>query len=408
MRRLLLLLLAMALLASPALAQMSDQAPGQRFQFDPDKLPAPAPGESVDNGPNIVPVPDPPPFKLPAGFSVNRFAGPFSYSRWLTVAPNGDVFLALPDSGEVMLLRDTDGSGKAGLATIFARGFHRPHGLAVYDGYLYVADVDRVWRVAWHAGDTRAGSMVEPVTALGVFGSAAGHWTRNIVFAPDGKRFFVDVGSADNIGEDPSPRATVQSFAEDGSDQRTFASGLRNAVGIAFYPGTNDLYVVVNERDGMGDGLVPDYFTRLEQGGFYGWPYAYIGQHVQPDMPQRPDMVARTIVPDLLFQSHSAPLGLAFYDGAMFPAEYRGDAFVSLHGSWNAEQPTGYKIVRVPFKNGRPVGYYENFLTGFWTGGNSPANVFGRPVGLAVAKDGSLLVADDVSGIIWRISYRKP
>ena len=401
-------LLAVIFLAAPAVAEMNDQAPGQRFQFDPDKLPAPAPEESVANTPNVAALPDPPPFRLPAGFMVNKFAGPFDYPRWLTVAPNGDVFLALPDSGEVMLLRDSLGVGKADLATVFARGFHRPHGLAVHDGYLYVADVDRVWRLPWHAGDSRAAGKAEPVTARGVFGSASGHWTRNIVFAPDGRRFFVDVGSADNIGEDPSPRATVQSFAEDGGDQRTYASGLRNAVGIAFYPGTDDLYVVVNERDGMGEGLVPDFLTRLQEGGFYGWPYAYIGQHAQPDMPQRPDMVARTIVPDLLFQSHSAPLGLVFYQGAMFPAEYRGDAFVSLHGSWNAEQPTGYKIVRVPFKNGRPVGYYENFLTGFWAGGESPANVWGRPVGLAVARDGSLLVADDVSGIIWRISYREP
>ena len=408
LRVLFLSLLAVALLATPAMAQMKDQAVGQRFHFDPNRLPAPAPEESVDNSPNVVALPDPPPFKLPAGFSVNRFAGPFGYSRWLTVAPNGDVFLALPDSGKVMLLRDTTGTGNADLATVFAHGFHRPHGLAIHKGYLYVADVDRVWRLPWHPGDSRAAGSVEPVTALGVFGSASGHWTRNIVFAPDGTRFFVDVGSADNIGEDPSPRATVQSFAEDGSDQRTYAAGLRNAVGIAFYPGTNDLYVVVNERDGLGEGLVPDYLTRLQQDGFYGWPYAYIGQHAQPDMPSRPDMVAATIVPDLLFQSHSAPLGLVFYEGAMFPAEYRGDAFVSLHGSWNAQQPTGYKIVRVPFKNGRPVGYYENFLTGFWTGGNSPANVFGRPVGLAVAKDGSLLVADDVSGIIWRVSYREP
>jgi len=408
MRALIPSLLALLLLASPAMAEMNDQAPGQRFQFDPSKLPAPAPDESVANGPNTVALPDPPPFKLPPGFAVNRFAGPFSYPRWLTVAPNGDVFLALPDSGEVMLLRDSNGEGRADLVTVFAHGFHRPHGLAVQDGYLYVADVERIWRLAWHAGDSRAAGRAEPVTAYGVFGSAKGHWTRNIVFAPDGKRFFVDVGSADNIGEDPSPRATVQSFAADGGDQRTFASGLRNAVGIAFYPGTDDLYVVVNERDGMGDGLVPDYFTRLQDGGFYGWPYAYIGQHVQPDMPKRPDMVARSIVPDLLFQSHSAPLGLVFYEGAMFPAEYQGDAFVSLHGSWNAEQPTGYKIVRVPFKNGRPAGYYENFLTGFWSGGESPADVWGRPVGLAVAKDGSLLMADDVSGIIWRVSYRKP
>jgi glucose/arabinose dehydrogenase len=401
-------LLAVALFAAPALAEMGDQAPGQRFQFDPNNLPAPAPDQSVANSSNVVPIPVPPPFRLPAGFAVNKFAGPFEYPRWLTVAPNGDVFLALPDSGEVMLLRDADGDGKAELATVYARGFNRPHGLAMHGDHLYVADVERVWRLPWHAGDSRATGKAEPVTAYGVFGSTAGHWTRNIAFAPDGQRFYVDVGSANNIGEDPSPRATVQSFAVDGGDRQTFASGLRNAVGIAFYPGTNDLYVVVNERDGLGDGLVPDYLTRLKEGGFYGWPYAYIGQHPQPDFPQRPDMVAKTIVPDLLFQSHSAPLGLVFYEGAMFPAEYKGDAFVSLHGSWNAEKPTGYKIVRVPFKNGRPVGYYENFLTGFWSGDESPANVWGRPVGLAVARDGSLLVADDVSGIIWRISYQKP
>ena len=245
MRVLFLSLLAAAFLAAPAMAQMKDQAVGQRFQFDANALPAPAPEESVANSPNVVALPDPPPFKLPAGFSVNKFAGPLGYSRWLSVAPNGDVFLALPDSGEVMLLRDTRGTGKADLATVFAHGFHRPHGLAIHDGYLYVADVDRVWRLPWHAGDSQAAGQVEPVTALGVFGSLSGHWTRNIVFAPDGTRFFVDVGSADNIGEDPSPRATVQSFAEGGGDQRTYAAGLRNAVGIAFYPGTNDLYVVV-------------------------------------------------------------------------------------------------------------------------------------------------------------------
>ena len=387
---------------------MSDQAVGQSFRIDPNHLPAPAPDQSVANVTNAVPVPSPPPFRLPAGFSVNAFAGPFETPRWLEVAPDGDVFLALPDQGQVMLLRDADGDGKAELSTVFAGGFHHPHGMAIHDGYLYVADVDRVWRLPWQSGETKAPFRADPVTALGVFGRPSGHWTRNIVFAPDGKRFFVTVGSADNIGEDPSPRATVQSFAADGSDQRDFATGLRNPVGIEFYPGTDDLYVVVNERDGLGNGLVPDFLTRLQEGGFYGWPYAYIGKHPQPDFPQRPDRVAESIVPDLLFQAHSAPLGLVFYEGNMFPAEYKGDAFVSLHGSWNAEKPTGYKIVRVPFKDGRPAGSYENFLTGFWVGGDSPANVWGKPVGLAVAKDGSLLVADDVSGYIWRISYRKP
>jgi len=197
----------------------------------------------------------------------------------------------------------------------------------------------------------------------------------------------------------------VQKVTADGHLQ-TFAAGLRNPVGIAFYPGTNDLYVTVNERDGLGDGLVPDYFTRIRQGDFFGWPYAYIGRHPDPDYgAKRPDLVAKTKVPDVLFQSHSAPLGLVFYEGDQFPADYKGDAFVALHGSWNAAAPTGYKVVRIKFANGRPIGGYEDFLTGFWNGSTSPAQVWGRPAGLLVAKDGSLLVADDDGKTIWRVRY---
>jgi glucose/arabinose dehydrogenase len=400
--------LAALLSAAPAAAQFLDQAPGQRFQIDPNHLARPYATDSVDNTADIVSRPDPPPFKLPPGFSVNEFASGFRYPRWLAVASNGDVFLTLPQKGQVVLLRDGDGDGKAELKTVFAAGFERPHGLAFHDGYLYVADVNRVWRIAWQPGDTRARGKPAPVTGTGVFGSAEGHWSRNLVFSPDGKRFVVTVGSADNLGEDPPVRATLQSFAADGSDQQTLASGLRNSVGITYRPGSSDLYVVVNERDGLGDGLVPDYLTRIEPGGFYGWPYAYIGAHAQPDFPARPDLVAKAIVPDLLFQAHSAPLGLVFYDGKMFPPDYQGDAFVALHGSWNSGKPTGYKIVRVPFKDGRPAGYYENFLTGFWIAGHEPAQVWGRPCDVAVAADGSLLVSDDASGTIWRISYKKP
>jgi len=398
----------MAFAVLPAEAQFADQAPGQHFQIDPTHLARPYATGSAGNEPDVVARPAQPDFHLPPGFSVNEFAGGFTSPRWLAVAPNGDVFLTLPEEGKVMLLRDADGDGKAELITTFAQGFVRPHGLALQAGYLYVADVNRIWRLAWTASDTEARTPPQAVTAAGVFGAPEGHWTRNIVFAPDGKRFTVTVGSAQNIGEDPPVRATLQSFAANGKDQRTLASGLRNAVGIAYRPGSSDLYVVVNERDGMGDGLVPDYLTRIAPGGFYGWPYAYIGAHAQPDIPSRPDMVAKTIVPDLLFQAHSAPLGLAFYDGAMFPADYRGDAFVALHGSWNAGKPTGYKIVRVPFKAGKPAGYYENFLTGFWIAGRHPAQVWGRPADIVVAKDGSLLVSDDTSGTIWRISYKKP
>jgi glucose/arabinose dehydrogenase len=401
---------ALLLLALPvggtAIAETPSQAPGQRFEIDPGKLPAPYATDAVANVADLVDRPSPPPFRLPPGFSINEFAGGLSDPRWMTVDANGDVFLALPRLGQVLLLRDKNGDGKAELKTVFAAGFQRPHGLAIHEGYLYVAGTDGLWRMK--LGGDRATTKPEMVTKPDAFGAGVHHWTRNVVFSPDGKRFFIAIGSVDNIGEDPLPHATVQSFAADGSDQKTFAAGLRNPVGIAFYPGTNDLYTVVNERDGLGDGLVPDYLTRLQEGGFYGWPYAYIGHHVQPDFPSRPEMVAKTLTPDLLFQSHSAPLGLVFYGGKMFPPEYQGDAIVALHGSWNSSEPTGYKVVRVPFKDGRPQGYYENFLTGFWLEGQSPAQVWGRPAGLAVAADGSLLIADDAGGVVWRVSYRKP
>jgi glucose/arabinose dehydrogenase len=236
------------------------------------------------------------------------------------------------------------------------------------------------------------------------FGIPGGHFTRDIAFAPDGQLYFA-IGSRDNIGENPLPRASVQIVDAQGR-LTTFANGLRNPIGIAAYPGTNDIWVTVNERDGLGDDLPPDYLTHITQGEFFGWPYAYIGPHPDPDYgAKRPDLVAKTMTPDVLFQAHSAPLGLVFYEGSQFPADYKGDAFVALHGSWNRAKPTGYKVVRVKFKDGKPVGGYDNFLTGFWDGSTSPAQVWGRPVGLAVANDGSLLVSDDVGKVIWRVSY---
>jgi len=208
-----------------------------------------------------------------------------------------------------------------------------------------------------------------------------------------------------NVAENPLPLAAVSLVGTDGN-LSPFATGLRNPVGIAFYPGSNALWVTVNERDGLGDDLPPDYFTHITQGDFFGWPYAYIGAHPDPDFgSKRPDLVAKTRTPDLLFQAHSAPLGLAFYEGGQFPADYKGDAFVALHGSWNSAKPTGYKVVRIKFKDGKPVGGYENFLTGFHLDDTSPAQVWGRPVGLAVAKDGSLLVTDDAGKAIWRVAY---
>jgi glucose/arabinose dehydrogenase len=244
------------------------------------------------------------------------------------------------------------------------------------------------------------------ITKKGVFGIVQGHQNRDLVIDPKTGALFVGVGSSGNLGVEPEPKATIQRFDADGSNQTTFASGTRNPTALAFNPESGDLYALVQERDGLGDELPSDYLIRVQQGGFYGWPYAYIGPHPQPGFAERaPDKVKATITPDLLFEAHSSVLDLVFYEGDQFPPEYKGDAFVALKGSWNRSEPTGYKVVRVPFKDGKPQGYYENFATGFWVSGEQRAEVWGRPAALAVAKDGSLLVADDTGGTIWRIAY---
>jgi glucose/arabinose dehydrogenase len=385
-----------------------ENRPGFRFEVRPGDMPRPFATPAAGNSSRRLERPTGATLRLPPGFRANLFAENLTHPRWLAVAANGDVFLAEPAAGRITLLRDGDGDGdgRAEIAGTFAHGFNRPHGLAFQNGYLYVAEPSRLWRIPYKKGDLEARGRPQPVAAAGALGGGGGHWTRNIAFAPDGRSFFVAVGSRGNIAEEPLPRASVQRFAADGSAQTTFASGLRNPVGIAFEPQSGELYVVVNERDGLGDGLVPDYLTRVRQDEFYGWPYAYIGRHPDPRYgDRRPELIAKSRVPDVLFRSHSAPLGLVFYDHTRFPETYRGDAFVALHGSWNASQPVGYMIARVPFKNGRPLGHYESFATGFWVAGHQRAQVIGRPAGLAVAADGSLLVADDVGNVVWRIDY---
>jgi glucose/arabinose dehydrogenase len=375
-------------------------------------LPAPNATPSAANPPQAVAPPEGAALTAPPGFNVSVFADGLEDARWMAVAENGDVFLARPSSGQVTLLRDTNGDGKADAKSVFVEGLSQPHGLAIQGGYLYVGDTEGVWRVPYKPGQEKADAKPQRITPEGALGGGNGHWTRNLAFSPDGTRFYVAIGSGTNIGVEKPPRATVQEFSADGKPLGTYASGLRNPVGISFYPGSEDLYVVVNERDTLGDELVPDYLTHLVRGGFYGWPYSYIGAHPQPGFADKaPDLVKQAIVPDLLFKSHSAPLGLVFYEGAQFPAEYKGSAFVALHGSWNAATPRGYMVVRVPFEAGRPAAYYESFLTGFRLQGKkgfgNRAQVWGRPAGLAVAHDGSLLVADDVGNKIWRVSYGK-
>jgi glucose/arabinose dehydrogenase len=344
----------------------------------------------------------------------------------MLVLPNGDLIVAEQKVGYLTLLRPGE-AGKAEWIERHAEGFNAPYGLAWRDGNILVADQDGIWAVPHRAGGLRPGPArteqlndVRPeerrsspslvgeklITQKGVFGIVQGHQNRHLAIDPKSGGLFVGVGSSGNIGVEPEVKASIQRFDSDGSNQTTFASGMRNATSLAFQPGTGDLYAVVQERDGLGDGLVPDYLTKVERGGFYGWPYAYIGSHPQPGFAEmNPEKVKSTLTPDVLFQAHSSALDLAFYEGDQFPVEYRGDAFVALRGSWNRSEPTGYKIVRVHFKDGRPDGSYENFMTGFWVSGTERAEVWGRPAALAMMKDGSLLVADDTGGTIWRVSY---
>lgn len=393
-------------LGGGAMAAEPPQAVGERFEVRVEDMPKPYATAVKSNPSELVRRPADASLNVPKGFRANVFRADLSHPRWLAVAENGDVFLAETAANRVRLLRDADGDGEAELMTTFTEEVIAPHGLVVHGGYLYVSDQRQVWRYAYKPGQTERSHSGELMTPIGAFGDGRGHWTRNLAVSPDGRYLYAAVGSRGNVGEEPPPRASVQRFDIDGSHQTTYAAGLRNPVGIAFYPGTDDLYVTVNERDGLGDELPPDYLTRVDEGDFYGWPYAYIGPNPDPSYGRkRPDLVERSKVPDLLFEAHTAPLGLVFYDGSQFPEAYRGDAFVALHGSWNAARPRGYMIVRVPFKDGRPRGGYESFATGFWQRGRDTAEVWGRPAGLAVAKDGSLLVADDAGRVVWRIAY---
>jgi glucose/arabinose dehydrogenase len=398
---------------------------GRRFRIDPTDLPAPKTGPIVTNRSLIVPYSGQVP-QVPPGFTAAPFATGLVHPRRLLVLPNGDILVAEQSAGYLTLLRD-DGSGRADWIDRHVEDLNKPYGLAWQGNHVLVADQDGIWSVPHVLGALRAGSstvqrvdQVPPderkpvagaygakmITKKSAFGIVQGHQNRPLAIDPKTGALFVGVGSSGNLGVEPEPKATVQRYNADGANQTTFASGMRNPTALAFHPQTGELYALVQERDGLGDQLPSDYLTRVQEGGFYGWPYAYIGAHPQAGFANRaPDKVKATIAPDLLFEAHSSALDLVFYEGEQFPPEYKGHAFVALRGSWNRSEPTGYKVVRVPFKDGRPEGYYENFVTGFWISGEQRAEVWGRPAALAVAKDGSLLVADDTGGTIWRISH---
>ncbi len=379
---------------------------GRQKLIDPKSLPMPYATPAAGSGPKVVPKPDGASLKAPPGFKVSVFAEGLENPRWLTVAPNGDVFVVESGPNRVTVLRDTKGEGKADVKQVFAQGLNLPFGIAFQKDYLYVTNTNSLVRFPYKDGQLQAEGAPEKLADLPGLGYRQ-HWTRDLVFNPAGTKLYISVGSEKDIDEPEEPRrAAILEFNPDGTGQKVYASGIRNASGKAFNPVTRELWATCNERDGLGDELVPDYASSVKEGGFYGWPTYYIGPNRDPRVKDTTLQADKVIVPDCLIQSHSAALGIQFYTGRQFPKEYRNDAFVALHGSGNRARRTGYKVIRLHFKNGKPLGTYEDFLSGWMLAEDDP-RVWGRPVGLVVAKDGSLLVVDDGANKIWRVSYGK-
>lgn len=367
-------------------------------------LPPPYVKPIVSNPAEVVPAPGFMPKAIP-GFTVSLFASGFKEPRWLAVAPNGDVFVAELTPGKVWVLHDPSLGAPSDARTLFAEGLDQPFGIAFLEDYVYIADNDELIRFRYDPKTSHRLGDRENILELPRAGM---HTTRTVQFSLDGKKMFVSSGSSSNVDpETDERRAAIMVANPDGSNHSIYASGLRNGVGIAVNPDTGELWVSVNERDLLGDNLPPDYFTRVVDGGFYGWPYSYIGQHVDDRAkPPRPDLVAKAIVPDVLLGAHVAPLQFTFYTGKQFPSQYQHGAFLAEHGSWNRSILAGYQVVFIPFQNGRATAPPTPFLTGFMTDPNS-RTVNGRPVGVAVAQDGSLLVSDDGGNVIWRVSKSK-
>lgn len=396
----------------PPFADFRFEEPAKVHNITTLDLPAPFATDTANNGPKLVARPDDAWPKAPNGFTVQQYATGLDNPRLIRTSPNGDFFLAESSSGKIKVFRGITPDGKPKDTSVFATGLARPYGIAFYPQgdspqWVYVGNTDSVVRFPYHNGDLQPNGPAEHVADLPHGG---GHWTRDVQFSTDGKKMFVAVGSASNIDDpDTTPgeknRADILEFNPDGSGMRVYAYGIRNAGGgLAIDPKTGVLWCSVNERDGLGDNLVPDYITHVENGGFYGWPWWYIGSHQDPRHEgKHPELKDKVLVPDVLLQPHNASLELTFYEGSQFPAEYRGDIFASEHGSWNRSVRVGYEVIRVPrHQTGRATGEYQDFLTGFVV---DNGHVWGRPVGITVAPDGSLLVTDDGSNSIWRISY---
>ena len=388
------------------------EKPGTTRKITAADLPEPYATQSAENGPEVVARPENAWPVAPAGFKVGMYAGGLDGPRLLRTAPNGDIFLAESESGRIRVFRGMTSDGKPEQNSVFAEGFKQPYGIAFYPAgpnpqWIYIGNTNEVVRIPYHVGDMRASGPPEHIADLP---SGGGHWTRSVEFTPDGKRMFVAVGSAsndDDVDTHPGERDRADILACDPANcqLKVYASGIRNAGGgILVNPSTGELWCSVNERDALGDNLVPDYITHVQEGGFYGWPWWYIGAHQDPRQKgKHPELKDKTIVPDVLLQPHNASLEMAFYEADKFPAEYKGDLFASEHGSWNKATRVGYEVIRVPLhQTGHASGEYQDFLTGFVL---PNGDVWGRPVGITVAPDGSLLVSDDGSNTIWRVSY---
>lgn len=432
------------LLATSAFAQQADQPlltgkdafgdwkadkPGVRRLIKPQDLQKPYLTESASNGAGLGDRPEGAKPVLPPGFSVEMIASGIANPRVVRVAPNGDLFVADSDANQIRVYRLAKDSAKPAEDGIFAGDLSQPYGIAFYPPgdkpqWVYVANNDSIVRFAYRDGDLKASGEAETIVSNIPSG---GHWTRDIAFSPDGKTLYLSVGSGSNVAEgmgkqpdggldawtkslpsgaawgEEDGRADVLAFDPAGKNGRIVATGLRNCSGMTVQPATGALWCVVNERDGLGDNVPFEYATTVKDGAFYGWPWYYIGANEDPrHKGARPDLAGSVTVPDVLMQAHSAPLNITFYDGGNFPAEYKGDAFVALHGSWNRGVRTGYKVVRLRFSGGKPTGEYQDFATGFVLSDDA---VWGRPVGVAVAKDGALILTEDANGTIWRITH---
>jgi glucose/arabinose dehydrogenase len=399
-------------LPEPPYTDFRVEQPGKIRKISAQDLPAPYRTDSANNGPQLVARPENAWPKGPDGFTVQLYTTGLDNPRLIRTAPNGDFFLAESSSGKIKIFRGITPDGKPRETSVFVEGLNRPYGIAFYPPgnnpeWIYIGNTDAVVRFPYKNGDLKAAGPAQHIADLPHGG---GHWTRDVQFTADGSKMFVAVGSASNVDDpDTTPeekdRADILQFNPDGSEKRVYAYGIRNAGGgLAINPKTNELWCSVNERDGLGDNLVPDYITRVQDGGFYGWPWWYIGGHQDPRHDgKHPELKDKVIVPDVLLQPHYASLEMAFYEGSQFPPEYRGDIFASEHGSWNRSVRAGYEVIRVPMhQTGRASGEYEDFITGFVV---DNGHVWGRPVGITVAPDGSLLVTDDGSNSIWRVSY---